>query len=147
MRLETVNLIGALSAVLVFGLTILIFGARLVGAPRLEHHLGLAVIALIVPLVVLLLVARGHARSPLYFLQISLMILFLVVELLLDYVLKIEFRGVRWMTVAYVTLFFAATGGMLGVASHAGRPWSYSSIVLFLVMAALAFVQRARTGM
>lgn len=86
-------------------------------------------------------------RPPLYFVQLGLMIVYFLVELLLDYILKIDFRSVRWMTITYVTLFFAATGGMLGVASHAGRGWSYASIALFLVMAVLAFVQRAVTGM
>jgi hypothetical protein len=36
---------------------------------------------------------------------------------------------------------------MLGVAANAGRGWSISAIILFLIMAILAFVQRAVTGM
>jgi hypothetical protein len=83
----------------------------------------------------------------LYYLQIGLMLAWLVVELLLDYVLKINFRAVRWMVIGYVTLFFAGSGGMLGVASLAGRGWIIPAGILFLVMAALAFIQRAVTGM
>jgi len=44
-------------------------------------------------------------------------------------------------------LFFAGTGGMLGVAARAGAVWAYSAIVFFLAMAALAFAQHAKTGM
>lgn len=51
------------------------------------------------------------------------------------------------MVISYVTLFFAGAGGMLGVAAYAGRGWSIASIVLFLIMAVLAFVQRKVTGM
>ena len=69
------------------------------------------------------------------------------VELLLDYVLKIEFRQVTWTVISYVMLFFAATGGMLGVAANGGRVWMISAVILYLVMAVLAFVQRAVTGM
>ena len=83
----------------------------------------------------------------LYYVQICLMLGFLLVELLLDYVLKIEFRQVRWMVISYVTLFFAATGGMLGVAAQSGRAWTVTAGILFLIMAVLAFVQRAVTGM
>jgi hypothetical protein len=36
---------------------------------------------------------------------------------------------------------------MLGVAANAGRGWKFTAIILFLIMAALAFVQRAITGM
>ncbi len=36
---------------------------------------------------------------------------------------------------------------MIGVAANAGRGWAIVATVLFLIMAALAFVQRAVTGM
>ena len=62
------------------------------------------------------------------------MFIFLLVELLLDYVLVIEFRQVGWMVISYVMLFFAATGGMLGVAAKAGRTWTISGVILFLYM-------------
>lgn len=44
-------------------------------------------------------------------------------------------------------LYYIQIGCMLGVASNAGREWSISAIVLFLIMAVLTFVQRAVTGM
>jgi len=75
------------------------------------------------------------------------MLVWLLVELLLDYILKIDFRNVGWMVISYVVLFFAGTGGMLGVAANAGRGWTILAVILFLVMAALAFIQRAVTGM
>jgi hypothetical protein len=75
------------------------------------------------------------------------MLAWLIVEALLDYILKVDFRNVRWMVISYVVLFFAGTGGMLGVARYAGRGWSISTIILFLIMAVLTFVQRAGTGM
>lgn len=145
--IETTNLVGAAVALLIYALVILVFVSRLAGNVRAERGLGVAVIALAVPLLCLLFASGGSGRGPLYVVQLCLMIAYLVVELLLDYVFKIDFRNVRWMVVSYVTLFFAATGGMLGVASQAGKGWMYSSIVLFLVMAVLAFVQRAVTGM
>jgi hypothetical protein len=30
-------------------------------------------------------------------------------EALLDYILKVDFRNVRWMVISYMTLFFAGT--------------------------------------
>ena len=61
--------------------------------------------------------------------------------------LKVEFRQARWAVIAFVTLFFAATGGMLGVAALAGRGWLVAAIPMYLAMGVLAFVQRAVTGM
>ena len=71
----------------------------------------------------------------------------MLVELLLDYILKIDFRHIRWMVISYVILFFAGAGGLVGIASNAGKPWMIVSVVLFLIMAVLTFVQRAVTGM
>ena len=144
---ETADLVGAIVAALIYMLVMLVFSARLAGDERAGHWIGVAVVATALPVAYLLVVARGHSRPPLYFVQLSLMLIYLVVEWLLDYVLKVDFRSIRWMTILYVMLFFGGTGGMIGVASHAGRQWTVLSVVLFLLMAALAFVQRAKTGM
>ncbi|MCJ7630537.1 MAG: hypothetical protein MUO50_19355 [Longimicrobiales bacterium] len=75
------------------------------------------------------------------------MIVFLILELVLDYVWRVPFRTVRWQAIAYVMLFFGSSGGMLGVASLAGRGWTVAAVTSFLIMAVLAFVQRNITGM
>jgi len=145
--LEKTNLLGAIVAIMYYVLVILIFVARLAGRPRLEHHLGYALFFLAVPLAYLLAKAPSLQRPALYYIQVVLLLLYLAVEALLDYIFKIDFRQVRWMTSAYVTLFFAGSGGMLGVAALAGKSWSVAAIILFLAMAVLAFVQRSITGM
>ena len=43
--------------------------------------------------------------------------------------------------------FFAATGGMIGVARQAGKAWSIATVIVFLVMAIMAFIQRGITGL
>jgi len=75
------------------------------------------------------------------------MIGFLIMELLLDYVLKVDFRNIKWITITYVMFFFAGTGGMIGIASQASKVFAIIAILLFLIMTILAFVQRAKTGM
>ena len=86
-------------------------------------------------------------RSALYILQTGLMLAFLLVELLIDYILKVDFRRVRWMVISYVPFFFAATGGMIGVAALTGRGWMIAAVILYLIMGALAFLQRRVTGL
>ena len=145
--MEKFNLLGAFSAQAIFLLCISIFCARLLGRPKLEFWLGISLLLVALPLLYLAVSAPHFNRPPLYYIQIYLMLTYLVVELLLDYVLKIDFRQVRWMVISYVTIFFAATGGMIGVARYAGAHWTVLSIVLFLVMTVLAFIQRAKTGL
>jgi hypothetical protein len=145
--LERTNLLGAIVSVAIYALYILLFIFRLLGRPEYGHWVASVQFLVALPLGYLLLKARQLERPALYYVQVSLMLVFLLVELLLDYVLKVEFRQVMWMTIIYVVLFFASAGGLLGIASNAGRTWTVSAVILFLVMAVLAFVQRAVTGM
>ena len=146
--LEKTNLLGAIVTVAIYILYILLFIFRLLGMPQYGHWLASAQFFSVLPFVYLLLKAPQLERPVLYYVQISLMLIFLFVELLLDYLVKIEFRQVRWMDISYVTLFFAATGGLLGVVAYTSkRAWIVSAVILFLVMTTLAFVQRAVTGM
>ena len=64
----------------------------------------------------------------------------------IDYVYKFDFRETQWMVITYVMFYFAGMGGMIGVASLAGRGWTIISVILFFVAAILAFIQRAVTG-
>jgi hypothetical protein len=145
--LEKTNLLGAVVAVAFYVSAILVFIFRLLGKPQIGLWVGYFEFLLAIPMIILLLTAPQLERPALYYLQIGCMLAWLVVEVLLDYILKIDFRNVRWMVISYVVLFFAGTGGMLGVARNAGRGWSILGIILFLIMAILAFVQRAVTGM
>src|SRR5512135_1850703 len=143
----TTNLLGAVVAVVFYVSAILVFVFRLLGMPQVGHWIGYLEFLLAIPLIYLLVKAPSLNRPSLYYIQIGCMLAWLVVEALLDYILKIDFRQVRWMVISYVVLFFAGAGGMLGVAAQAGRPWSIIAIILFLIMAVLTFVQRGVTGM
>lgn len=140
------NLVGAIVANVSNFLLTSLFIARLYNKPRVEYWLGIIFIASIVPLAYLLVTAIGAKRPPLYFIQVGLMMTFVVVELMLDYVFKVEFRQTQWMVILYVTLFFAATGGMIGVASHAGKLWAMGTIISFLIMGSFSFAQHFITG-
>ena len=145
--LGKMDLLGAVVAIAFYISAILVFSFRLLGKPQYGIWIGYFEFLLAIPMVFLLLKAPPLERPVLYYIQIGCMLSWLLVEALLDYILKIDFRNIRWIVISYVVLFFAGTGGMLGVASNAGREWSISAIVLFLIMAVLTFVQRAVTGM
>ncbi len=144
--LAMTNRLGAIVALVFYVSAILVFVARLLGTTKWEQPLGYLEFLLAIPLIYLLYTAPQLQRPPLYYVQIGCMLGWLLVEALLDYILKVDFRHVRWMVIGYVMLFFAGAGGMLGVAANAGRTWTVSAALLFLVMAVLTFVQRAVTG-
>lgn len=145
--LERANLAGAIVTVTMYALCIVVFVSRLAGRPELGHAVGWVQFALVLPLVVLLVLAPRLGRPWLYYLQVGLMLGFLALEFLLDYALKVDFRHTLGAVIPYVMLYFAGTGGMLGVAALAGRGWIIAAGSMFLAMAVLAFVQRGVTGM
>jgi hypothetical protein len=140
------NVVGAITAVLINGLLIALFIARLGHRPKIEYWLGIVIILGLFPLSYLFITGVLAKRPLLYFIQVGLMMAYLIVEVLVDYIFKIEFRQVRWLVVPYVTLFFAATGGMIGLASRAGKIWTIAAVTSFFAMLTLSFVQRYITG-
>lgn len=146
MDADRLNLLGAYLAIIILTTSCLIFISRLLRMGTAEHRIGIVFMLTALPLIYLLWTSPGLGRPVIYYVQLAIMIGFIILELLLDYVLEVGFRDITWAVIAYVMFFFAGTGGMIGIASQAGRPWAITSVVLFIVMAGLAFLQRAITG-
>jgi len=147
MVVNRINLFGAIVANVINISTISIFIARLLGKPDIGHWIGILVQLSIIPLSYLLFSAKPLKRPKIYYIWISLMIVFIIVEFLFDWYPKVDFRDNLTIIIPYVMLFFGATGGMIGVASLAGKRWAVITVASFLIMAVLAFVQRQVTGM
>lgn len=146
-REEQLNLLGAITAHVVFVSSIVTFTARMAFGVGPGHWIGIPVLLMAFPLAYLLGTARRMHRPRLYSVQIGTMLLWLIVLLMVDYLFKYDFRGNRWMVIGYVTLYFAGMGGMIGVSSLAGKRWTVSAVLLFFIAGILAFVQRAVTGL
>ena len=143
---ESIDLLGAVIANINNLLLIAIFAARIYNYPKVEYWLGLIFIVTIIPLTMMLVKASAYDRNWLYFLQLSLMIGFIVVEFLLDYLFKIDFRNNCAIVIPYVTLFYASLGGMIVVASQCGKTWSVITVITFLLMTASSLIMHFRTG-
>ena len=136
------NLVGAITANVYMLLIIAVFVSRILGWFEIGRWVGFASSLIIVPLVYLFVVGLGTGRRKIYFVWLALMVLFALFELVVDQILRIDLRSAQWTVVPYVMFFFAATGGMIGVASQAGKAWAITTVIIFLIMAILAFVQR-----
>jgi hypothetical protein len=147
MDLYRLNLFGAFVAIFILLSSSLIFIFRIIGQQIAGYWTGIAFMLTAIPIVYLIYSSINYERPALYYIQLWLMIGFIITELLLDHIFKVEFRNAKWMVISYVTFFFASKGGMIGVASQAGKSWSISAVILFLVMTALAFIQCAKTGL
>jgi len=145
--INRLNSLGAYTSIFILSVCSLIFISRLFNSHVLEYYLGIVLLLTAFPLLYLFFSANQFSRPLIYYIQLTTMISYLIVELLLDYTLKIDFRSNQLIVIPYVVLFFAGTGGMIGIASLAGKIWLFLAIALFICLTILAFFQRAITGM
>ena len=141
---ENINLLGAIIANVNNVLMISIFISRIYNYQRIEYFLG--IVFMVIPLMWMFVKAVEMSQPFIHMLQLGLMICFIIVELILDYILKLEFRQNQSIVIPYVTLFYASFGGMIGIASPSGKHWMLITIITFLIMVALSFVMHFKTG-
>jgi len=128
-------------------LIIIMFTARILGWLEIGRWIGIVSSLVLIPLIYLFVVGLKTERRIIYFVWLALMVLYAIFELVVDQILAIDIRSSQWTVIPYVMFFFAATGGMIGVAAQAGKPWTRLTCAIFLIMAVLAFVQRGITGL
>lgn len=143
---DRLDLVGAMTAYVIYISSIVTFAARMFFDVRPGNWIGIPFLAMAVPLAYLLLKAPAVDRPLLYYIQVGLMVTSIIVLFVLDYLLALDWRNIRWATVTFVVIYFGGLGGMIGVAAEAGRGWMIGAVVLFLVAGVLAFVQRSVTG-
>ena len=145
MRNQT-DRIGAITAHIIYISSITTFLARILLGAGPGYWIGIPTLLMAFPLVYLLAKAPGDNQPALYYIQAGLMLSWIILLFFLDYIFKIEFRQTQWMVISFVVWYFAGMGGMIGVASKAGKGWMISAVILFFIAGILAFVQRAVTG-
>jgi hypothetical protein len=64
----------------------------------------------------------------------GIVIFYLFLELLLDYVLKIPFREILAIHVPYIVVFYAAVFSMIGVSFEKNKKMGSAVIVTFLIL-------------
>ena len=141
------DLVGAITANVYMLLIIAVFIARILGLLEISRWIGFTSSLVIFPLLYLFVVGLRTSRRKIYFAWLALMILFVLFELIVDQILRVDLRSQQSSVVPYVMFFFAATGGMIGVASQAGKAWTITTVTIFLIMAVMSFVQRGITGL
>lgn len=123
----------------VFNLAIIgVMLSRLPGWKKFERGLGLFNIGLIFPLGLVAAYNAINQRSGWLIALPGFMILFLIIELILDYVLKANFRYSRLLG-PYLMVFYLAQWAMIGYAFMADRIFGFLTLITyFLSLAATA---------
>ena len=109
-----------------------VFLARARGFERTEYVLGLAVVAMALPVITIVLLNIMHQRDFWTIVLPLPLILYCLVELLLDYILKLDFRntGLVWL---YIPIFYLGLWGMIGYAFLIGRIYGFITLATYFI--------------
>ncbi len=132
------NLINVLLAVL--------FYVRWRGLERVEYVLGLIIVAMIVP-VCAAAASNAVARREWWSVVLPLVLaLYLLIELLLDYIFKIPFRetGLLW---PYIAVFYAGVWAMVGYSFLMGRRFGAVTLVTYFIQLGVMIFSHVKGGL
>jgi hypothetical protein len=122
-----------------------IFLCRPLGLKTLERSLGLAQIALIAPIAIVAIANLRAGREWWTVALPALLIAFLLVELMLDYVLKVDFRHTRLLG-PYLGLYYLSLMGMIGYSFGVGKPYGAVTLATYLLQLLATWYSYARVG-
>jgi hypothetical protein len=123
-----------LSAVLFNVLVSAVYVSTKLDLTALRQVSGLIIVSLIVPFALTL---RGYVREEAerkVIVSNIIVLLYLVLELLLDYVLRIPFREMLAIHVIYIVVFYAAEFSLMSVSFRISRKAGYAVVATFCVL-------------
>lgn len=145
MSFMTVDVVLFIVANLVNLLMVGIFLSRPLGMVRLERTLGWIQIALAIPVAVCVVVNALAGRGVWYVLLPSLLVVFLLVELVFDYILETNFRQSRWLG-PYLLLYYLALMGMIGYAFLVSTTYGFITLATYFLNLLATWYSYAQVG-
>ena len=145
MQTEMTDCLAVFSANLFNLLMVAIMLSRPKRWSRLEHFLGIASVALILPFGFVLGV-NIYINSDIWMIVLpGWMVIFLLLEALLDYVFKVPFRQSRWLW-AYLLSFYLAQWAMIGYAFLAQPVFGFVTLVTYFLSLGATAYSYAKVG-
>ena len=137
----------------VFGVTLIfnlalagIFVARLLGWEILESVLGIFVLLLIIPLTWVIWQNYWEGREWWTYGLPGLLVAFLLVELLLDYVFALDFRSSAVLLWPYLVLYYSSSMVMVGYNFMIRMRWGWITLATYFLNLAAALFSYAVVG-
>lgn len=134
----TVNLFNVLLAVM--------FWARVADQPEVARLSGIGTLALGVPLAAYAILNLAWGRPWWTYVLPLLLVLFLLIELVFDYILHIEFRH-SWLVGPYLFFYYAGSMVMVGYAFLVAVPYGVVTLITYFIQVGLGVYARFKTGL
>jgi hypothetical protein len=106
--------------------------SRSKGLERAEYVLGLIVVAMILP-VGIIVILNILGKREFWTIVLPLILLsFLVIELLFDYILKLDFRKTKLLG-PYLLVYYLALMAMIGYSFLIGKPYGFITLSTYFL--------------
>jgi hypothetical protein len=113
-----------------------LYVATKLGDMLLAQVCGSIVISLIVPFTITLLGYLREKAKKRTIISNGIILFYLFLELMLDFVLRVPFREILAIHVPYIVVFYAALFSMIGVSFEKDKKMGYVVAVTFLILMA-----------
>lgn len=122
-----------------------VFLCRPWGLRRAERALGLATVALAVPLSLAMLLNLAAGREWWAVVLPGIMVVHLLLELLLDYILRADFRSTALLW-PYLLIFYLAQMGLIGYSFLVGKVFGAVTLATYFLCLLATWYSHARVG-
>lgn len=123
----------------------LIFLNRVFGRAAWEHWLGYGTLIMALPLTAISIANLSEKRSWAFWVLPLVMVVYLVIEFVLDYWLKFNFRQTAWLG-PYLLVYYAALFAMIGYAFLAGKTYGFITLITYFINLAATFYSYRQVG-
>ena len=123
-----------LSAVAFNLLVAAIFIAQKLGQDKLVRILGILWLWLIIPLALAFVSYWQQGRETRILVSFGFVFFYMLVELLLDYVFRVDFRARPITHVPYILLEYVALFGLIVIAFDVNRGWGWAVTICFWLL-------------
>jgi len=95
---------------------------------------GVIVVLLLIPFTFSILVYIKEKSDKKIIISLVIILLYLVLEILLDYILKIPFRDILAVHIPYIIVFYAAEFSMISVSFNINKKMGFIVLTTFLIL-------------
>lgn len=122
-----------------------IFLSRPFGLGGLERLLGWLFVGLALPVALCIIWNAMAKRGGWYVVLPSLLLVFMIVELVLDHILHFDFRNTGWLW-PYLVLYYLSLMGMIGYSFLVSRTYGFITLVTYFLNLLATWYSYSRVG-
>ena len=95
---------------------------------------GLIVVLLSIPFTISLIIYIKKKAEKKITISLAIILFYLFLEIVLDYILKIPFRDILALHIPYIIIFYAAAFSIIGVSFNINRKIGFIVLTTFLIL-------------